>query len=74
MCRGLATAHWLRAPVPTDGVSLCAPQVTTAFEPWREAVVWQSGYFGLMPLLGVAAILHRLPTVEEATAAKAKRA
>lgn len=42
-------------------------KVETGFEAWREAIVWQTGYFGVMPLMAVASLAHRLPAVKEET-------
>jgi len=35
-------------------------QLTTAFEPWREAIVWQTGYFAIMPLFTMFAYAYQL--------------
>ena len=46
--------------------------VETAFEPWREAIVWQTGYFGVMPLMAVASLAHKISEPVEAVEAVVK--
>jgi len=35
-------------------------RVVTDFEPWREAVTWQTGYFAVFPFIAI--LLARMPT------------
>lgn len=41
--------------------------VTHNFEAWREAIVWQTGYFGVFPLFCVATFAHRFPLSDVAS-------